>query len=345
MPRLNLSLLAWPRRGTYKYLLMATPLQTSSLDIWLSEEPWWVRHDLGGEAAQVAVGWAWLNVWLLWAVVWLCVLGALAAALVAVARLVVVLWSTFLFSLFLAPQVFASPFWFLFGLLWPASRRSSREVAPGVPAWVETDGFGQPKGSEGSLTEDGIEVRSEFRSVPVSAHLCARPRRRAVWVRRLEVVLGVAPGVVGRFVRGRWTPDLPSAEFSLGTNLILSHLEGGARILGGGSVQAKDRGSGELCSEAYLVVELADGSRDVIFPALVSSLAAYAFLRERSATRVGALRSRAVEWYKGKSLSSDLCWAGLSGSFDKAWQVSPRERRSLDRLAGGPSPPLWWSSA
>jgi len=155
----------------------------------------------------------------------------------------------------------------------------------------------------------------------------------------------VAPGVVGRFVRGRWTPDLPSAEFSLGTNLILSHLEGGARILGGGSVQAKDRGSGELCSEAYLVVELADGSRDVIFPALVSSLAAYAFLRERSATLVGALRSRAVEWYKGKSLSSDLCWAGLSGSFDMAWQVSPRERRSLDRLAGGPSPPLWWSSA
>jgi len=232
-----------------------------------------------------------------------------------------------------------SPFWVLFAVFWPASAVSKAEVAPGVPLGTETDGFGQPTGL---LGEGGA---TEFRSVPLGIHLYSRPRRRAVWVRRLQSVLGVAPGVVGQLVRGRWLPDLPSPEFSLGTNLTLAHLEEGVRILGGGSVQTKPRGSDEPGCEAYLVVELSDGSREVVFPSLLATLSSYSLLRQRDATLVGALRLRAVEWCRGVGLSKAATWAAVPSAFRFAWQVSPAECRLRDSLAGGPSSPLWWSSA
>jgi len=155
----------------------------------------------------------------------------------------------------------------------------------------------------------------------------------------------VAPGVVGQLVRGRWTPDLPSPEFALGTNLTLAHLESGVKILGGGSVLTQPRGGGEPGREVYLVTELADGSREVVFPELVAVLSSYAFLRERSAVLVSALRLRAVEWTKKVGLPRSAAWMALSGAFRFAWEVSPAERRLREELSGGPSRPLWWSSA
>jgi len=336
-----------PRRGFSSSGYNSMNSTVTSLSLWSPPEVWWadgVRFATAVAQEPVAF-WVWLQFWLLGALGWFAVFSAVGASVLASFRLAIFLWAAFWGLVVRVVLYSTSPVWVLFCLLWPAFPSPRAELSPAVPEWVQCDGFGQPKASEGSLTENGIEVVNEFRSVPVSAHLCARPRRRAVWVRRLEVVLGVAPGVVGQLVRGRWRPDLPSSELSLGANLILSHFEDGARILGGGSVLAKDRGFDGVSSEAYLIVELADGSREVVFPGLVSSLAAYAFLRERSATLVGALRSRAVEWFKGRSLSSDLTWAGLSGSFRFAWHVSPRELRAQEMLACGPSPPFWWSSA
>jgi hypothetical protein len=237
-------------------------------------------------------------------------------------------------------SIAAQPLWVVFALLWPASRLSRRELAPGLPGVVkETSEDGQPLGSE------GMEGATEFRTVPLSAHLCARPRRRAVWVRRLEVVLGVPSGYVGRLVAGRWTPDLPCAEYSAGANLVLSHFETGAKILGGGLVHGASRGEGDPVRSAYVVVELADGSTDVVFPELVGALASYSILRDRDATLVSSLRLRALEWCKGAGLSKSATFLAVPAAIRFAWQVSPAERRLRESLAGGPSPPLWWSSA
>jgi hypothetical protein len=228
-------------------------------------------------------------------------------------------------------QLLAIWVWLCFGTIWPAWSVPRTELAPSLPAGVEGDGLGQPALEEGE---------AEFREVPVSAHLCARPRRRAVWVRRLERVLGVAPGCVGRFVRGRWTPDLPAPEFTLAANLTLSHLEDGAKILGGGSVSCGENGR-----VVYYVLELSDGSRELVAPELFSSLATYAFLRERSAVLVSALRLRALEWCRQQGLSKTHTWAFVPSAFRYAWQVGVTEERIRDTLAGGPSPPLWWGSA
>jgi hypothetical protein len=127
---------------------------------------------------------------------------------------------------------------------------------------------------------------------------------------------------------------------TLGANLILTHFDEGAKILGGGSVPGKDNDR-----VVYYVVELADGSREVVAPELFSSLAAYAFLRERSATLVSALRLRALEWCKGAGLDKSVTWALVPSAFRFAWQVGVVEGRTRDALACGPSPPLWWGSA
>lgn len=236
-------------------------------------------------------------------------------------------------------QYCASPFWVAFALLWPASRAVAREV-PNVPEGIETDGNAQPLASG-----DGDVGTAEFRSVPLTAHMCARPRRRAVWVRRLELILGPAAGPVGALVRGRWRPDLPSSMFSTGANLVLEYAKDGVKIRGGGSVLVRPRGDDEPSREAYLVIEFSDGSREVVFPRLVAKLAAYAFLRERNAVLVSALRTRALEWFKGFGVASDIAFVALPGCFRLAWEVSPSELRAREALSGGPSPTLWWTSA
>jgi hypothetical protein len=236
-------------------------------------------------------------------------------------------------------------FWpldFVSGIKWamPFTGNLSRASgAPAVPAGVQTDGSGQPVGGE---------TVAEFRQVPVTAHVCARRRRRAVWVRRLEYVLGGGSASVGGFVRGRWAPDLPSASLSPGANIALSHFGDGAKILGGGSVRGEDKtidGKDVPRVHAYFVVELADGSRDVVFPELLSALSSYAFLRERSAPLVSGLRLRAQEWCKGAGFSKQVTWIAVPSAFKWAWHISPVEAEAREMLSDGPATPSWWGSA
>lgn len=259
-------------------------------------------------------------------------------------KLVPVLWRTlvlfargFLRLLGFVWAVLGSPLWVLFALVWPSKDGSTFESA--VPAaWVVLDESEQPSGAK-----DGV---AEVRGLPVTAGLePARLRRRTVWVRRLESVLGVAPGVVGAFVRGRWVPDLPSNDFSLDANHVLAHLGSGVKILGGGSVLGAKRGDNEPERLAYFVVELSDGSREVVFPELLSHLSSYAFLRERNAVLVGSLRVRALEWCKSAGLSKSVTWMAVPSAFRFAWQLSPREVKSSQQLRGGPGPALWWNAA
>jgi len=224
--------------------------------------------------------------------------------------------------------VFAmSPFWVLFALLWPARLSGSGVSYP--PRASEFDG----ELLEGGLFEVNVPGEVGVRRTPVSGHLHApRLRSRAVWVRRFEAILGEAPGVVGAFVRGRWVPDLPDHERSTAANFILTGQENGAKILGGGSVQTLVEGRGGI--EIYYHVELADGSREVVFPELLSKLSSYALLRQRNADLLSALRLRALEWCRGHGLSGPAAYMAVVSAIKLAWHVSPSERRLRESVIG-----------
>jgi len=217
------------------------------------------------------------------------------------------------------------------------SRVETRHVLAPAYYGVQADECGQPF---------GYGQEGEARAVPLSSHLCGRLRRRARWVRSLECYLGSAPGCVSALVRGRWTPDLTSPARSAAGNLLLSHLEDGVRILGGGSVPCeRQKNDDGQTYEGYLVVELSDGSLELVFPELLFHLVSYAFLRERDAVLVSALRLRALDWCKKVGLSQTHKWLAVPSAIHLAWQVSPVEVKARQRLGPGPSPPLWWGSA
>jgi len=223
----------------------------------------------------------------------------------------------------------AGVFFNLLGLVFPTFAVASSEV-PRCQRGILVDGLtGQPVGPE---------VVDEVVHAPLTAHLCARPRRRAVWVRRLEKVLGGVPGgTVGQFVRGRWTPDLPSPNRSQGLNLVLSARPDGVKILGGGSVRGK-----EETRVGYLVVEEFGGTVSVVFPELLAALRAYAFLRPRESTLVLALRSRALEWCKKRGLSDSSTTVAVEAAVSWAWVEDSRELRARDSITAPPTLP-WWS--
>lgn len=227
----------------------------------------------------------------------------------------------------------AAPVWGLVGLLFAWLPRLGRDggEALGVSPWVPVDGSGQPVFNLlGEVGEEGGPC--EVRMTPVSSIHCSRLRRRAVWVRRLECVLGGAPGGVGLFVRGRWLPDLPSPDLSAESNLALMHFRDGAKILGGGSVlprvdprDAAKPGFVPSAPVVYLVVLLADGSQELFVPELVGKLSTYALLRERDETLVSALRLRALEWCKGAGLSGPVTYWAVLCALKCSWEPSPQE--------------------
>jgi hypothetical protein len=217
-------------------------------------------------------------------------------------------------------------------LAWPFALGAP---VPMVPDWVRTDGSRQPLGESAGV--------AETRRVPVTAHLCARPRRRAIWVRKMEAVLGPVPVTVGEVVRGRWLPDLPSVEFSAGLNLVLSQMDDGVRIRGGGSVQGKPKEGdlGGFEKVPYFVCELRDGSLETVFPDLLAALSSYAFLRKRDATLLLALRSRAVEWCKRSGLDQPSGLVAVSFTTRWAWSISAAEFRARAGMEEEPLAP-WW---
>lgn len=204
----------------------------------------------------------------------------------------------------------------------------------------------------------GVPLRT-----PVSAGLVpVRLRSRALWVRRLEKLLGGGRGCVGRFLAGRWTPDLPSPDAPLDRNFLLWWIRGGARILGGGSVPGREeeafRDDGRPWyrdgrrvrlpgpRQVFYHVELRDGSVATVFPELLAKLCAYAFCREREPSLVSALRLRALEWCKEQGFSSVLTMVALAGSLRLAFDLSEEEDLTVQTLESlGQGPTRWWGRA
>lgn len=183
--------------------------------------------------------------------------------------------------------------------------------------------------------------------VSVGAVASTRLRRHARWVCRLQRVLGGddplgwRSAVVARFLSGRWTPDLPGPNRPTEQNFLLDALEGGARILGGGSVGC---GHGEPPA-VFWTVETRDGSVSMIFPDLLAKLRAYAYCRRRDASLVGALRLRAVEWCKQLDLSPVVTFMALEGVMRHAWVRGRGEALTVSVLrTHGAEATRWWDA-
>jgi hypothetical protein len=166
-------------------------------------------------------------------------------------------------------------------------------------------------------------------------------------VRRFEGWLGGDVGCLSKFLRGRWTPDLPTLSGSIELNSLLTYFRHGAKCLGGGTVhgEVKDlvNGSSSEAPQGYLVLELADGSRNVVFTDLFFRLASYAFLRKRDAVLVSSLKSRALEWCKKVGLSEGHTWVAVSSVIHLAWQLSPAEDYASAAVWPGRTSRYWWS--
>jgi hypothetical protein len=148
----------------------------------------------------------------------------------------------------------------------------------------------------------------------------SRVRKRAVWVRRLEDYLGSRGGAIGRLVRGRWEPDLPSTRRSFVANALLGLSEDGLKLLGGGALLGKD-----ARPLVYVVAETPDG-REVLFPELLGRLARFSAFRCRDSTLWAGLRSRASEWCKDKGLQETVAALVLPTHVARAFLVSATER-------------------
>lgn len=186
---------------------------------------------------------------------------------------------------------------------------------------------------------DGV---GENRHAVITAGLMpTRLRRRAVWACRLETVLGIRNGHLSKLMRGRWTPDLPSADMPSGLNVVLSQFEDGAILLGGGEVPT----TGEV-NKVYYIVELSDGTRLVCFPELLSRLASYALLRQRDAVLLSAVKLRALDWCKSVGLSDELRLLVVADAIRAVFERSPLETSLGDSLeAFKDDPPRWFHRA
>lgn len=161
------------------------------------------------------------------------------------------------------------------------------------------------------------------------AQALTRVRRRARWVRALETYLGGRRGVVGTFLRGRWTPDLPAGDGHSARNYLVGSVENGARVLGGGLEQV-----GEGRNPAHGVYFHLDTGDEVqvIFPYLLGKLRQYALFRERDELLLGALRSRAIEWCKGEGLRTFVSDMAVAAAVSLAMEPSTHEQVAHARV-------------
>jgi len=169
-----------------------------------------------------------------------------------------------------------------------------------------------------------------------SAVVAQRLRRRARWVRALEGVLGGRRGVVATYLRGRWTPDLPSEARSDVSNYCLATIPDGARCLGGGIIYGEGANPEP---NVYLVLDIG-GDAEVIFPDLLGKLRQYALFRKRDELLLGTLRTRALEWCKAQRFRSWVSDLAVAAAVGLAMTPSAHEQLASARVARACGSPL-----
>jgi hypothetical protein len=193
----------------------------------------------------------------------------------------------------------------------PALRQALRSIKL-------SEGNGQPEEVAGVVSHDTTAVSA------------ARLRKRSRWVcwlaSRLVDSSQGKRDIVARLIRGRWIPDLPNGEQAVVAESLKALVDGGVRILGGGTVPKLGEDGGVEC---FLHVRLEDGTCHTIFPSLVGELACFATFRTRDNATLMALRHRALEW----GAKSKLRWfdfqQGFAGSIAFGLVASSYERAAI----------------
>jgi hypothetical protein len=121
--------------------------------------------------------------------------------------------------------------------------------------------------------------------------------------------LAIKEGMLGAFLSGRWTPDLPSGGAPSLSDWLASVIDVGAKVVGGGLC-----GVGDPKHKQQPFVRLCLGNTVVnVLPGLLARLVNYSCFRQRGPSLLAALRTRAVEWCKENhvlDVDSALCMPG-----------------------------------
>lgn len=164
-----------------------------------------------------------------------------------------------------------------------------------------------------------------------SLHSLARTRlrRRSRWVCSLQALLGGDFGLAGKYVSGRWRPDLPADAAAPVVNFMAALLDDGAEILGGGSLP----GDENVPRVPYLHVRLVDGVSHTVFPELVATLSNKALLMARTPALAALLRLKALEWRREQRIPHHRFAFGLAGSLAMAVRCSSWEKSLRTELS------------
>lgn len=185
--------------------------------------------------------------------------------------------------------------WFLIRLFF---RPSPAPLPVEQGAMATLFGQGLPEGTQFALAEGLVHCST---SGALSSVPRLRPRGRAT--RALQGLLQGPVGSVGKFIRGRWVPDLPASRRSPVLNALLATSGSEMKLLGVGVIQST---VAPVDNYVYVVVETPEG-RELVFPALAARLSQYSLLRERTPELLRGLRARAVDWLKESKLPG---WVG-----------------------------------
>jgi len=142
-----------------------------------------------------------------------------------------------------------------------------------------------------------------------------RLRARGRATNALQGLLEGPCGAAGDFLRGRWTPDLPSQDRSPILNALLATSSQEMKLLGVGAIRT-NAGPGYK-RVVYLIVETPHG-REMVIPALLARLQQYSLMRERTPELLRGLKARAVEWMKEQEVPAWVSALAVPGCVARA---------------------------
>lgn len=196
----------------------------------------------------------------------------------------------------------------LYGLLFfgPSTKPLRVEQGAGaIPSGQDIPGGDRLSRAEGLAH---VSASGALSSVP-------RLRARGCATNALQSLLSGPVGSAGAFLRGRWTPDLPSSDRSPILNALLATSSQEMKLLGVGAIRTNARPGPQRV--VYVVVETAQG-RELVFPALLGRLQQYSLLRERTPELLRGLKARAIEWMKEQEVPAWVSPLAVPGAVARA---------------------------
>lgn len=160
-----------------------------------------------------------------------------------------------------------------------------------------------------------------------SGQTLPRLRRRGRFANRLQHALGERNEIAGRFLRGQWTPDLPSESRTPAVSAFLHLRRRQVKVLGAGTFPTTTGRDGD-----YVLVESSDGKRELVVLNLLFKLVTYATFRPRDAALELALKSRAVSWLQDVDAPLWVGAVAMAETIAAAWPIGEAESAAKARM-------------